>query len=182
LSKSGIRFVAGFEPDMAVPARVRAGALTHRFAVIQDSYRSDSTDMYFDEALWLRLIEFAKAFAPGASVAIIEDESTAPCEPEEFLARWRAVAADDREPAAIVVRDAGRLLLYIEPEFWTRVGGPSPYHDSYTYALYSNEAVAQRVMTFLAQADAAQGWEMATEVLPPNAPLPFWKKVLQRFS
>ncbi len=170
--KTKIRFVRGFEPKFPIPKTVKTAGLTHRFAVIQETWRADTAatvGMFFDEALWRRLLAFAAQFAPGLRLAILPTQNGKEMPPEDFLAAWDKQDADAREPPAILARDARQSpVLYIEPEYWTRVGGPMPYHDSYTYSIYSSGDLGDRVMRFLTEAEAARGWELSTVVLKPG--------------
>jgi hypothetical protein len=178
--RTKIRFVRGFEPAFAVPKPAKVAGLEHRFAVIQETYRPDQVDMYFDEALWRRLLAFAMQFAPGLSVGISQPRDTNEIQPEDFLAAWNLGAREDREPPAITVRESGKLVLYIDPEYWVSVGGPMPYHDSYTNSIYANEDLSARVMRFLAEADAVAGWDLSADILPPSTRKSFWKVWLKR--
>jgi hypothetical protein len=172
MERTAIRFVAGIEPGHRIPAAVKAaGGLTHRFAVIQETYRPDkaSEGMYFDEALWRRLLEFARETAPDVQVAIVACDCAKAIDASDFLA---ANASIEDPPASVLVHAKGTLLLFIETEYWTQVGGPWPYHDSYTYAIWSNDEVSARVIRFLREADASASWDIASDVLEPSAAKP----------
>jgi hypothetical protein len=145
------------------------GGLAHRFAVIQETYRPDKDGMYFDEALWRRLLEFARGIAPGARVGIVASDRAKEMDADDFLA---ANASIEAPPACLLVRANGTLLLCIETEYWAQVGGPWPYHDSYTYAIWSNENVSARVIRFLREAEASASWEIASDVLAPGVAKP----------
>ena len=90
MERTGIRFVAGIEPASIAPAAVKtAGSLAHRFAVIQETYRPDKVDMYFDEALWRRLVEFARGTAPGARGGIVVSDRAKEMDADDFPPRMR---------------------------------------------------------------------------------------------
>lgn len=170
MEKTEIRFVAGIEPGLRVPAAVKAaGGLAHRFAVIQETYRSDKveddTPYYFDEALWCRLLAFARETAPGGRVGIVACDRAKELDADDFLAANTSI---EDPPAFVFVRANGTLLLCIETEYWVRAGGPCPYHDSYTYAIWSNDDVSGRVIRFLREADASASWDIASHVLAPS--------------
>jgi hypothetical protein len=173
MERTDIRFVAGIEPGHRIPAAVKAaGGLTHRFAVIQETYRPDKATegMYFDEALWRRLLEFARETAPDAQVGIVACDCAEEMDAHDFLA---ANASIEGPPASLLVRANATLLLCIEEtQYWTQVDGPWPYHDSYTYAIWSNDDVSTRVIRFLREADASASWDIATDVLAPSAAKP----------
>lgn len=166
MSRTQIRFVAGFERGRKVPWPARRVGFQHRFAVIQETYRPDCPGMYFDEALWLRLIDFARGFL-GGPVPVIVTEELEESALDDFLTAWRRIAPEDRLPETIVLRDErGATVLYIQPVFWVQVGGPAPYHDSYTYEIYSYDDIGARVMRFLR--DAGEVWALDERVLRPG--------------
>jgi hypothetical protein len=171
MDRTPIRFLAGIEPWNRAPAAVKAAGFAHRFAVIQETHRANKAEygMYFDEALWRRLFEFAREIAPGAQVGIVgygcANEMTA----DDFLT---ANASIEDPPAFLLVRANGTLSLCIETEFWTNVGGPWPYHDSYTYAIWSSDDVSARVIRFLREADASASWDIRSDVLAPSVAKP----------
>jgi hypothetical protein len=166
MDRTEIRFVAGIEPGLCAPAAVKAaGGLGHRFAVIQETYRPDKTYMYFDEALWRQLLEFARETAPGARVEIVASRGLTEMDADDFLA---ANASLQEPPAFLFVRANGALSLCIETEYWVRGGGPWPYHDSYTYAIWSSDDVSAHVIRFLREADASASWAIASDVLAPS--------------
>ncbi len=178
--KTKIHLLAGFDSAVHVPKYVKSASLKYRLAVIQETYRADKVDMYFDEALWRRLLEFALPYSPGLHVGIIAQRSKKEMQPGGFLATWNAWADEDRYPPEfILLRGKENLVLCIATEYWTHVGGPRPYSNSYTYSIYSNEDLSARVMRFLLEAEASQGWDISPDVLRPERNT-FWKTWLGR--
>ncbi|HVY86723.1 MAG TPA: hypothetical protein VG943_16440 [Caulobacterales bacterium] len=160
MAKTSIAFASGF--DRPAPAEAKAHGLTHRFAVIQETYRPDSADMVFDAPLYRALVAFAEAYEPDVRVSIDG-----------------APEGGEDEPAAhIVARRADDIVLWIETEFWHAVGGPAPYHDSYTYAVYARDEVGARLRQYLAAHEASAGWTLASDVIAHAATPP--PSVLQR--
>jgi hypothetical protein len=175
------------------PKIVYAAALEQRVAVIQDSYRPDKEDAWFDLQLWERILEFAMNFGQGLESSIVErwkahdtslwesfkgllggsrvdesEEENEEVRPEIFLAALREKEVADQEPPEfILVRDNGALVLCIATEYWVSCGaprnGPAIYADSYTYSIFSKSDIVEDVRTFLAEAKAAEGWEMHFE-------------------
>jgi len=173
MSQTEINFFAGFDPVCFVPKALASAGMSHRLAVVQETYRPDSVDMYFDLQLWRRLLAFAEAFHPDGKISIVDrpagkgrHEDPRPAD-EMTLSAYAATeeGSDDPDPAEyIMVRNGDALVLCIATEFWTQVGGPTPYADSYTYSIFSTQDLSERVMRFLAEADAASGWRMASVV------------------
>jgi len=160
--KTEVNFVAGFDGIGPVPPAVRKAGLDHRFAVIQETYRPDSADMYFDTALWLCLFDFARNFSPGAEVRIGKTALA----PEAFLRNWQA--SDDPDPEPIAVRQQGELVLFVAPEFWANIGGLAPYADSYTYAVFSREDVSGPLMAHLRDGDTDHRWMLGNDAIPAS--------------
>jgi len=167
MERTEIRFVAGIESWHCSSGR--ESGLAHRFAVIQETYRSDAVDAYFDEALWRRLLEFASGAEPGAQVGIIPRDGANEVDAGDFRAANTLI---EDPPPFVLVRVNGKLLLCMETEYWTQTGAPWPYHDSYTYAIWSNEDLSARVVRFLREADASASWNIASGVLSPRLASP----------
>jgi len=55
---------------------------------------------------------------------------------------------------------AGQVELIMATEYWMRIGGPAPYADSYTYAIYARSDVGSTLTSFLAASDRASGWRL----------------------
>jgi hypothetical protein len=155
-NKTQIDFATGFNKVSPVPKAVRVAGLDCRLAVIQHTNRSDKVDMYFDEPLWRRLIEFAVQFRANMNIHVAEREGSPEVELNAFLAAWKS--SESKPPGLIFVRDGQQLVLCIATEYWAYFGGPWPYHDSYTYSLYSKDDLTQSVKTFLMAAEGASGW------------------------
>lgn len=177
-----IRFVTGAESRRIYPRSLRGTALQTRFAVIQDSHREGDPDMYFDEGLWRRLVSFAGAYSPTGQVMVAdrhEDIGKAEAPLETFLARFSQTSAAEREPPAVIVRDQGEIILAVVPEIWAAVGGPAPYHDSYTYSIFSKQDLGRDVVSFLIGSDEASDWDIEPEILTAGPRRPsLWRWML----
>jgi hypothetical protein len=180
--KTEISFVSGFDAEDRTPGLVKSAGLKHRFAVIQETYRPDKVDMYFDEALWGRLFDFAIRYALDRKT-IAEIRYASKEMPAANLVTAGRQETDKKPPPYILVRDGGKCVLCIATEFWNLIGGPWPYHDSYTYSIYSNEVLDDQVLQFLRQANAAHEWQISPDVYPPNPrKYSFWIKLLARLT
>ena len=171
MARTDVRFVDGFDEVCVWPKFARAANLAHRFAVIQETYRPDSVDMYFDQRLWLSLLDFAKRSAPSVRIGISRGGAKK-VELDAFFSGWMSLPQEDREPPPLVfVENETAPTLIIETEYWKNVGGPMPYHDSYTYSLYSSAPLSDAVMKHLADANDGQ-WNLAPQPIRgfPTAP------------
>ena len=164
-----IRFVRGMDRVSTYPAVAKQAGLRHRFAVVQDTHVNDCPDMFFDETLWRALAAFVHTIGSGCHVAIIESrevrkQTEVPM--QTFLDRWSAQPDGDRSPPHIViVRSNGDVQLCMVTDCWCDVGGPEPYHDSYTYSLYAKADLEQSVIAFLRSAPGHDKWRMSTQVV-----------------
>ncbi len=123
--------------------------------------------MYFDEALWRRLVQFAEQFGAKYRVTIVNRDwatrvaNREACAADEmsveaFLAAW---SEQDRDPPEyIMVRGDGGLVMCIATEYWTQIGGPFPYADSYTYSLFSKKFINRLAVQFIETSESAEGW------------------------
>ncbi|MFT3728445.1 MAG: hypothetical protein QM759_11530 [Terricaulis sp.] len=178
MSRTEISFVVGLDPVSPVLPPMRAAGFAHRFAVVQHTSRPGAADMYFDAHLWRALLAFAEGLgADGGVVTIAQGKRELAV--AEFLRAWDAEDAAERGPPdAIVVRRDDAMIAYIATEPWVNVGGPAPYHDSYTYAVFTHEDIGARLMAFLAARADAAGWDLADEVM--TAPVRKPRSLLQK--
>ncbi|HWD26876.1 MAG TPA: hypothetical protein VG387_06905, partial [Rhizomicrobium sp.] len=102
----------------------------------------------------------------GLTPVIVDEERNA-TSVDAFLAAWRQMAPDDRLPEGIELRDErGTIALIIQPVYWAQVGGPMPYHDSYTYEIYSYDDVSVRVLDFLRAEGGEACWDFGPVLNP----------------
>lgn len=168
-SKPGVTQVTvmrGFDGVSVVPKLARSAKLEHRVAIIQHTYRPDSADMYFDAPLWERLLKFAenvcRKMGGNGDVRVVSREGADACAAAAFLARFRGESDAEREPPElIIVREQAAVVLLIVTEYWAHAGGPAPYADSYTYAIFSRQDIGAEVTRFLREARAAGGWDIS---------------------
>lgn len=164
-----ISFVEGFERDWRMPRSLRAACLNHRVAVVQETGVRGCPEMYFDEDLFLALIDFVAASAPGARIGLadrVEDVGRRERAPQDLLAGWARLPATERDPVGAVIARLGELpVMAIVTEFWVSAGGPRPYADSYTYSVLSDRRLGDELRAFLAARPEAQRWIVTPAVL-----------------
>ena len=148
---------------------IRTTELKQRFAVIQSTHLEGHSDPYFDEGLWRCLLDFVGNYDQQASVTVT-DWRGRPSKDEAplgvYVREWNDRRPEDRSwPAAYVyVRKEGKVELLMATEYWTLVGGPYPYSDSYTYSLYSNSDIGNDLCQFLQSSSCAGNWNISREV------------------
>lgn len=162
-----VEFVAGAEPGFRYPPAIAAAGLVHRLAVVQHTHVDGCADMVFDEALWRALCDFlVEQTSGGIFVGLAPDDLGR----EEwtlaaFLKDWEPTPADDRDPPGLlIVRSGAELRLCVVTEYWARVGGPWPYADSYTYAIFSAQDLSAALTAFLRGRSGGR-WQLSDEIL-----------------
>jgi hypothetical protein len=161
LQKTKIDFKDGFDQFCKIPSVIKELSFDHRFAVIQQTYRCDLPDIYFDHLLWEIILEFALQFGQTVDVRIVAHEGVPEVKSEEFVASFDKLGGMDREPPEfIIVREKGEIVLCIATEYWAHIGGPSPYHDSYTYSFYSSTDISKRIIAFLVASERLGKWQL----------------------
>lgn len=166
-----IEFVAGAERGFRYPPAIAAAGLGHRLAVVQHTHVAGCADMVFDEALWRALCDFlvrqtlGEVFVGPAPDDLGREEWSLAA----FLRDWDATPADDRgPPGLLIVRSGADLRLCVVTEYWAQVGGPWPYADSYTYAVFSAQDLSIALPAFLRDRSGGQ-WLLSDEILTAGA-------------
>lgn len=120
--------------------------------------------MHFDEPLWRALSEFVQSKVPEGAVQVTT-ELGANLALSQFLSEWEKTASSEREPPPVLTATSDfRLTVCMVTDYWTRVGGPPPYHDSYTYSIYADRDLGEEVLNALTKAASRSRWTLAPEV------------------
>jgi len=133
--------VSGYHQCSFPPIIAYSNGLRHRFAIVLDTYRRSKVDMFFDIELFLHIVprlcetigfDSAEIVMPdnGIRFHIFEDYA------QHFSERGEV---DWEPPEQIELIQKKQLVGFVETEYWTLHGGPSPYHDSYTFSFYTAE-------------------------------------------
>lgn len=165
-----IRFAKGIDGYFKRPKQALGAGLNQRFAVIQDTFVEGCADMYFDEHLWRALVGVLSSSSETFQVEVtLESGAVRPW--GKFLQDWESIPPEDRDPPPLVeMRSGGALLLSMMTEYWTRVGGPRLYHDSYTYSLFAPRDMEAEVRVALEAAPGRKAWTIhaATTICEPR--------------
>jgi len=133
-----LSMVLGYLQDNYPPSVAFAGGLVFRFAVILDTYRPDKEGTYFDSELFVLVVSKVCHAVNQDTAQIWTDEDKSVRSFDELSRMYAGTDEDDREPPLrIELALEGQLVAFIETEFWVNVGGPAPYHDSYTASMYT---------------------------------------------
>jgi hypothetical protein len=162
------RWLAGLPgPRRRLPKAAADAALTFRTAVIQHSFVSGLDEMFHDAALWQAIIAFVRDFEGGGEISVRRDVRgrSEMISLAEYVSEIDAsVPEDEGDPpraGAMFLWQKGSLRLYVEPENWFAVGGPAPYHDSFTYSIYAERDITAELVKRLKESPDASGWRFA---------------------
>jgi hypothetical protein len=178
--------VSGYHTATFPPADVFVSGLRHRFAVVLDTYRRDKEDMYFDTGLFLHLVPTLCQAIGYDYVAIRMIEGGRFQSFDDLARQYSGIEELEKEPPArIDLHRSGQLVGAVETELWTMVGGPSPYHDSYTLSFYTDRDRSPELRrvseTVCSEVGAViTGYYEGQESKEPYCP--WWRKVLRLFA
>ncbi len=158
-------FVSGIEKHtFRFPKSFETAGLTHRFAVIQDSYVPGHGEMFFDEPLWLALVAFVSAHDASATLSVVDNwdhigRKERPL--ADFMRVWETTAYDDKcPPEAVVSRNGSTFGVCMLFEDWYLIGGVCPYADSFTHSLFANRDLSEEILAFLRGHPDAERWTL----------------------
>ncbi len=175
--------VSGYHAATFPPEDAYAWGLRHRFAVVLDTYRRDRADLYFDAELYLRLV-------PALCRAIGYDGVTIRMAGDGDFPSFDALAghyagqeeADRDPPERIELRQGGRCSGIVQTEAWAAVGGPAPYHDSYTLSFYTDRDRSEELRRVVEEVCAELGAVITGYHTgqPDKRPYrPWWRRALR---
>jgi hypothetical protein len=132
--------VSGYHRDSYPPSRAYDQRLRRRFAVVFETYRRAKVDMYFDADLFLHLIPILCQAIGYDSCTIVLSNGVCVGTFESLANYYAGCEELDRDPPdRIDLSKDDQLVAIVETEWWALCGGPSPYHDSYTFSFYTGE-------------------------------------------
>lgn len=130
-------------PDCVTPPRdLRSD---HRVAVIFQPL-AGSDELSIDEELFFDVIEGLGGLIAHDSVAVVDGIKTRGSSLLAERDRYFAAPEEDREFSErldLYLNEARAASFVIEE--WALVGGPDPYHDSYTLAVYTPVNMDNRI-------------------------------------
>ena len=158
-----LALVEGIDPNTPIPPEVAKYGLKYRAAIVLDSYRRNEEGMFFDSELFLAILRATCSDILGVPTLIevyVEPGAKSTLRSVEALERYyEALPEEDREiPDRIEWRTEDIVSAVGYSERWDQVGGPSPYHDSYTFSIFSRTPIFPSVQVAAeAQAIAPRG-------------------------
>jgi hypothetical protein len=164
-----VKVISGFHDcTPPTPSAAIAAGLTNRTAISIESYCAGNVDSFFDSKLFKILLDAISSSIAYDSSQVWEDipggffqrlfrrkliQLVGSIEMlEDLLCRE---AADP--PSKIVWMKADKPVVIGVAEHWDRLGGPDPYHDSYTFSLYSGITDHARIIEVIRSTATSAG-------------------------
>lgn len=179
-----LAIVAGYHECNYPPQKAYDAGLTERFAVVFDTYRREREGMYFDAPLFMGILTAICQAIPHDSLTIDMGGGHDFHSLDEFSG-WclKRTEEDSEPPKGIRLFQGDRTVVaHAEVEEWVSVGGPAPYHDSYTLSFYMREnradefrSICERVSKEMGA--TVTGFHEAQQSKEPYTPL--WKAPLK---
>jgi hypothetical protein len=165
-TRTKVRFVSPYHGRNAPFSHNPPDELVWIGDIIQETYRKDKEDMFFDVDFMLFWIEVIQSTMESSCVKVSEDDRAL-----ENLTSWHqkctALSDSDRNPPAhlyFMVQD--QIFIEVVTEFWILSGGPMPYHDSYTYVFYGRQSEQSALLKIVAEKASKHGF--FTELIGPQ--------------
>lgn len=135
-----IKIVHGYHQCTDRVEEAPRNGFTSRVAVVFETFRRDNVSMYFDSDLHAELVGGWSRLLESTHVTFCMRDGVEFQGVGELKSRYRQLVEEDRIPPRSVKYFRKNTLVGLSiTEFWTLVGGPDPYHDSYTFSLYTKE-------------------------------------------
>jgi len=149
--------VVGYIPDVDRLSRTaRDLALGYRYAFVMSTYSPFSPDMVFDAGLYREIaVSIWDLLGSERAEVVMDYEQPRMADNlADFTARVEEFSLSEDEPVSRIIMYRGSAPVgFLESEPYARVGGPRPYHDSYTVAVYTSSDVSDLLV--------ARGQELA---------------------
>lgn len=172
-----LKFVVGFIPRVdTLPGDLAKIGLTQRFAFVLETFRAGCVDAFFDAALYEGLVTvvFKVVAADTIRVVISRRETREVSSSEEFHRLVFALPDAEREPfSRLFFLRASSVIAVMESQPWMQVGGPDPYHDSYTLAVFTKTDLSDLVLGETRVFVKKMGGDISSVITGQGEPTPY---------
>jgi hypothetical protein len=129
-----LKIVVGYVPGLdRIPRHLAALSLRRRYAFVLDTYRTASVDAYFDVEIYAAVLRTVLTLVGATSLSVVQQTG----EVRAFESgEAEQVLTPEEPPREIQLLQATETVAALVSEPWVTTGGPEPYHDSYTVALF----------------------------------------------
>jgi hypothetical protein len=163
-----LRIVVGYLARVDwLPLDLRDAGFVHRTAVAIDTWRADKADMWFDAEIYLALLDVAARVVGATRIVGVRSTGETVDLTEPACRRDRLALERDGngEPfARVIFERESAFVAVVDAIPWVRVGGPAPYHDTWTIAMHTGDDVA-RVLAAEAMGACADAGALVEDVV-----------------
>jgi hypothetical protein len=179
MNQRSVLIVRGHRPQR-VPDELGPFEGMNVVAVVLSTHRSENADLLLDHELWFACMEAVSAVVSAGSSEVLvapprgffrwfrRRKSRSAGALADYMARLRA-GQEVAEWQTILWRKEDRVVAAATCEPWYRLGGPAPYHDSYTTSIFLSRAPAARFAAILQISVARAGGRIDGVLDAPNA-------------
>lgn len=178
-----VKLVSGYLPNIDYPNKTaQEMGLLFRFAVVLDTFRESKVDMFFDAELFFILFDriFSVVQYDAMAIEFDEEGKIAFGSLDAATEHFYNLPEQDREPFVQALLSLnGAPTSLVRAEWHYRVGGPEPYHDSYTYSIYRRSQDPSDLVDACRAVCAEQRALVAGEFQGDSAPkISRWKRII----
>lgn len=146
-AERNLTIVKGYHDFIQPPEIVYDKKLFSRVAIVLSTYRHDKKYSYFDAELFFELISKIRNLFSSCQLNIYFTDECFLNSIDSMKERVLSESEEDRNPPrSIIFRINESVCCVIDLEFWVNVGGPLPYHDSYTIAVYTSNDISEQLI------------------------------------
>lgn len=107
---------------------------------------TNASELGIDDRLFFEVIHRLSRLFHYDELVVCTDDKYRTVSLDTIIGSYFDLFDDDRDyPDRLEFRYGHALVCLMEIEKWAMVGGPAPYHDSYTIALYTPEQLESKV-------------------------------------
>jgi len=176
--------VKGYQKNIYPPNDAYAANLRYRFAVVLNTNYPTIDGSHFEVEYYFDLLDTCLSEIGYEKLLVNLDNNNEYASTKIVKENILNMPEEDREPPL-------RIWLYsndekfglIETEFWVKCGGPFPYHDSYTLAIYTQKDVSDKIVENCTRVASKWGGKIIDVIEGKKTPLPrqpWWKKLFWR--
>jgi hypothetical protein len=147
-SERSIFIVRGYHEFIRPPEIVINEGVVYRLSFVLNTYRRNKNYWFLDVELFLSLVSKIKQLFDPCSTEVFMTNKSVLKSIELMKQKMLSESEEYRSPPRrIIFRNEGDVVCcIIDVEFWVNVGGPMPYHDSYTVSVYTKKDMSEQLI------------------------------------
>jgi hypothetical protein len=153
MAKPTVALVLGYLPNIDLPNKnAMSLGLPHRFAIVLDSQIDETGEMYFYWECWQTIAESLINIMGCDEAQCYEHNRIHSFDFKNGVSTKLSTLDDENEPTPyneVYLFKEGETVCLIVTEEYIAIGGPKPYHDSYTFSFYVKSVDPSRIIETL---------------------------------